>query len=113
MTAQQQSWGVWEKRVRHPDGTVTWEALSKVRKSGTDEEKRARQRFARLMSCRMQPKASTYWEDCECWLECSHPHARVGQLRRDGTEVRLIGTVAELHGPDGVCTCCDRKKETP
>ena len=33
-------------------------------------------------------------------------HVRVGERRQDGTEVRLIGSVKELHGLQGVCTCC-------
>lgn len=35
-------------------------------------------------------------------------HLRVGQ-RGDQTSVRLIGTAAYLHGPDGLCSCCPRR----
>lgn len=36
-------------------------------------------------------------------------HVRVGQGREHRTEVRLIGHAKELHGLDGVCSCCPRR----
>lgn len=36
-------------------------------------------------------------------------HVRVGQGRRHRTGVALIGYARDLHGPDGVCTCCPRR----
>ena len=35
-------------------------------------------------------------------------HLRIGEGRRDGTEITLIGNVWEMHGPSGCCTCCPR-----
>lgn len=35
-------------------------------------------------------------------------HVRVGQGKRDGTRVELIGEASFLHGPRGLCTCCPR-----
>jgi hypothetical protein len=37
------------------------------------------------------------------------PHVRLGQRRGDETYVSYIGTLAELHGPDGQCRCCPRR----
>lgn len=37
-------------------------------------------------------------------------HLRAGTWNNlDGAEITLVGTVRDLHGPDGVCTCCSRK----
>lgn len=36
-------------------------------------------------------------------------HVRVGQGRGHWTGVGLIGMASELHGLDGVCTCCPRR----
>lgn len=36
-------------------------------------------------------------------------HLRVGQGREHRTAVALIGHARDLHGPDGVCTCCPRR----
>lgn len=36
-------------------------------------------------------------------------HVRVGQGPSHGTSVRLIGHARDLHGLDGVCTCCPRR----
>lgn len=36
-------------------------------------------------------------------------HVRVGQGRGHGTSVHFVGHAHELHGPDGVCTCCPRR----
>lgn len=36
-------------------------------------------------------------------------HVRVGQGRGDLTSVTLVGLASELHGLDGVCTCCPRR----
>ena len=36
-------------------------------------------------------------------------HVRIWQGRRDGSRVALIGRAHELHGLDGVCTCCQRR----
>lgn len=36
-------------------------------------------------------------------------HVRVGQGREHRTTITLIGTARELHGLDGVCTCCPRR----
>lgn len=36
-------------------------------------------------------------------------HVRVGQGREHHTRVTLIGHAHELHGLDGVCTCCPRR----
>lgn len=33
-------------------------------------------------------------------------HLRVGDKRRHGTDVYLIGSATELHAIDGVCRCC-------
>lgn len=30
-----------------------------------------------------------------------------------GVWCEVIGTAADLHGPDGVCTCCPRAAEKP
>ena len=51
------------------------------------EQKRANQLFRALM-------------------DKERTHVRIGEGRGNQTEVRLIGTVAELHGPDGCCVCC-------
>ena len=37
-------------------------------------------------------------------------HIRLGQRRGDDTWVALVGTLADLHGPQGVCTCCPRRR---
>lgn len=36
-------------------------------------------------------------------------HVRVGQGRDHRTGVQLVGHARELHGLDGVCTCCPRR----
>lgn len=38
-------------------------------------------------------------------------HVRVGQGREHRTSVHLIGHAHELHGLDGVCTCCPRRAD--
>lgn len=35
-------------------------------------------------------------------------HVRIGQGNQDGTDIRMVGMVGELHGT--VCTCCKRKE---
>lgn len=41
-------------------------------------------------------------------------HVRVGQRRQDGTQITLHGSAAELHGPNGLCSCCHgRAPQTP
>lgn len=42
-------------------------------------------------------------------MDQSVTHLRVGQGRGDGSAVRLLGYAHELHGLDGVCTCCPRR----
>jgi hypothetical protein len=36
-------------------------------------------------------------------------HLRVGQGRDDRTGVALVGHARDLHGPEGVCSCCPRR----
>lgn len=37
-------------------------------------------------------------------------HLRAGDWRGlQGAEISILGTTRELHGPDGVCTCCPRR----
>lgn len=36
-------------------------------------------------------------------------HVRVGQGHRHRTGVALIGHARDVHGPDGICTCCPRR----
>ena len=45
----------------------------------------------------------------EC-MDGERTHLRVGDWRRHdyNTEVRLIGSAQDLHGPYGQCTCCKR-----
>ena len=38
-------------------------------------------------------------------------HVRVGQGRDHRTSVSLIGHARDLHGLDGVCSCCVRRAE--
>lgn len=42
-------------------------------------------------------------------MDSAVTHVRVGQGRQDGARVRLIGHARDLHGLDGVCTCCPRR----
>lgn len=42
-------------------------------------------------------------------MDRSTTHLRVGQGRENGTRVMLVGLARELHGLDGVCTCCPRR----
>lgn len=43
------------------------------------------------------------------YLDNAVRHVRVGNGRRDGTRIELIGSASELHGPAGVCSCCPRR----
>ena len=45
----------------------------------------------------------------EC-MDRERTHLRVGDWRRHDydTEIHLIGSAWELHGPFGQCTCCKR-----
>lgn len=36
-------------------------------------------------------------------------HVRIGSQRGDNTGIRFIGHAKDLHGPQGVCTCCPRR----
>lgn len=33
-------------------------------------------------------------------------HLKVGKQRQDRTDVRLVGSVTDMHGAGGVCKCC-------
>lgn len=47
---------------------------------------------------------ATFW----AYRRGERRHVRVGQRAQDGTTITLLGTAQQLHGPDGVCTCCPR-----
>jgi hypothetical protein len=42
-------------------------------------------------------------------MDSAITHVRVGQGPAHGTVVTLLGHARELHGLDGVCTCCRRR----
>jgi hypothetical protein len=57
------------------------------------------------MATRAEKDAEHRFREC---IREERKHLRVGKGRRDDTEVRLVGSASELHGPDGLCTCCKR-----
>jgi hypothetical protein len=57
------------------------------------------------MATRAEKDAEHRFREC---IKRERKHLRVGSGRQDGTEVRHIGSASELHGADGVCTCCKR-----
>ena len=69
------------------------------------EDKRARQKFAALMDAR--DRRAKWDSDKRDDIDEEPDHLSVG-TRRDGGGVRLIGMARDLHGADGVCTCCTR-----
>lgn len=69
------------------------------------QDKKARQKYSRLIdTTKMRADDSSEGIDEE------PDHITVGQLRRDSTQVRLIGLARDLHGPEGVCTCCHGRR---
>jgi hypothetical protein len=56
------------------------------------------------MATKAEKDANAKWRRLR--YERDITHVRVGERRGDENWVALIGTLAELHGPKGVCRCC-------
>ena len=61
------------------------------------------------MTTRAEKDAAYITRAC---LARERTHLRVGTWRGpDIDAVTLVGHAADLHGPDGVCTCCPRREK--
>lgn len=70
----------------------------------TTADKKARQKFRLLMDTTGNRRD---WNPTNReGIDEDPDHLVLGGGRRDGTKVTLIGFAADLHGPNGVCTCC-------
>jgi len=75
----------WERQIHGVDGAITWEPLTgKVLKT-------VKARFKEYMDD--DPDARP------------RDHLKLGRSR-DGTRVTPLGDTRQMHGPNGVCTCC-------
>lgn len=84
-----------------------WERIDAngdARSLTTVQEKKARQKFTALFGAVKQRRD---WDPDKRDEIDEEPDLLVlGGVRRDGTQVKLIGRASDLHGPNGVCTCC-------
>lgn len=69
------------------------------------QDKAARQRFKALMDATEVRRLNE-----RDGIDEEPDHLLVGQRRQDRTDITVIARHwVDLHGPDGVCTCCPRR----
>ena len=76
-----------------------WHPLTKT------QDREARSRFKNLMDAR----EARITENPDAFEDHASNHLEVGSRRGDQTGFTLIGHAKDLHGPEGVCTCCPRR----
>lgn len=86
----------------------TWQRIDRDGEAhalNAEQDKRARQKFGGLYQTTKTRALAQAIDE----LDDQPDHLTIGQRSQDGTGVRLIATHwGDLHGPDGVCTCCPR-----
>lgn len=82
---------VWERIDRHGE----------AHQLDQKADRSCRHRFSALMDARGKRLV-----DDPDDLDEGFDHLEVGGTRNDGTGIRSLGSIWDLHGPTGVCRCC-------